>query len=112
MKGRVTSTVHVGLETARYAQILNERIALPTQPTNVVGFVSVMDTGGQTTITGFGQMYENFQKTGKIENYSGYGKRLVTFYEPDFKTAVIRSMNFDETFHGMQYDCCRSKQNR
>ena len=96
------------MQTSYYATVLNERITPPGQNLKAVGHVSISDTGGQTTISGSGEIYENFKKMGKIENYSGFGQTPVNFYDPGFKTAVLRMMNFDESYHGMQYDACRS----
>ena len=73
-----------------------------------VGHVLVVETGGQATISGTGEIFENFKTTGKIEGYSGYGQIPLTFFEKGYRTATVRYMNFDETYHRMPYDCTKS----
>ena len=68
-----------------------------------------MNIGGQITISGSGQEFENFQTSGVIEKLTGLSQKPVTFYEPDFKTAPLRIMNLDESYYGMQYDLRDSK---
>ena len=69
----------------------------------------IIDNGSQCTISGSGQIFEKFEQTGVIEGYTGCGMRPVKFSHPDADAAVIRSMSFDETYHGMNYKCTRSK---
>ena len=75
----------------------------------LVGHVFVLDTGGQSTISGSGEMYEEFKRSGALVNYAGYGEVPKTFYDKGYKTASVRSMNLDETYHRMPYDSRRSK---
>ena len=72
-----------------------------------VGHVLVIDTGGQTTISGTGKIFDEFKESGTLKNYTGYGQEPKTFFEKGYKRAGVRYMNFDETYHGMPYDCRR-----
>ena len=54
-------------------------------------------------------MYENFLRTGKLTNYSGYGTEARKFEDNDFEAAPLRLINYDETFHKMPYDVCKSE---
>ena len=74
-----------------------------------VGHVLVIDTGGQTTISGTGKIFDEFKESGTLKNYTGYGQEPKTFFEKGYKRAGVRYMNFDETYHGMPYDCRCSK---
>ena len=103
------STVHVGFNTVRLAEIYNQRTTVPSPSNENVGYLSIVDTGGQTTISGSGKIFERFLSTGWVDTFSGYGTKPVTFLEKSFLCAPLRKMNFDETYYGMHYDCRKSK---
>ena len=98
--------VRTGLATARMCDILNERISklLGLQ----TGVFIAIESGQQCTISGCGPIYDEYKRTGKIMNHSGYGDIPKSFYDPDFDTAAIRFLNFDETYADMPYDCRKS----
>ena len=73
-----------------------------------VGHVSLVDTGGQTTFSGSGEIFEKFKKCWQLKDYSGFGLNPKTFFEEGFTTAPLRYMKFDETYHRMPYDCTNS----
>ena len=73
------------------------------------GFVSLIDTGKQCTISGYGEIFDNFLKTYKLEGFTGFGRKPSGFYDADYETAPCRVMNFDQTYHKMPYDCRRSE---
>ena len=68
-----------------------------------------MDVDGQSTMSGSGEMYEKFKKSGLLTKFSGYGEQPASFYDPNFEKASLREMNLDETYYGMDYDCRSSK---
>ena len=70
--------------------------------------VFVIDTGGQTTISGSGKIYEDFKASNQILGYFGFGQNPKFFYEPGYLRASVRYMNLDETYHRMPYDCTKS----
>ena len=109
MESSLFSTVHVGFNTVRFAEIYNDRTHKPGQEKKSVSHISVVDTGDQMTISGSGEIFEFFQQTGLLQKFSGYGEKPVTFFELGFKTASIRKMNLDETYYNMHYDIRHSE---
>ena len=74
-----------------------------------VGHVLVVDTGGQTTISGSGEIFEKFKELGQLKDYAGYGQVPKTFFDRGYKSATVCYMKFDQTYHRMPYDCMCSK---
>ena len=109
LESSLLSTIREGFCTSRLAEIYNKRIARSGDDNQKVGHISIVESGGQATISGSGEIFEKFIETGLIQNLSGNGQKPVNFYEAGFKTAPIRVINFDETFYGMHYDCRDSK---
>ena len=99
------STVRVGFNTVRLADIYNERTRELGEKKRNAGHISIVDTGKQTTISGSGEIFEIFQKTGLIKKFSGFGTKAMTFFDENFTRAPLRKMNFDETYYKMHYDC-------
>ena len=102
--------IRYDIGTTRIADHLYERLfkasEIPKKDTNVV---ILIDTSGLATVSGVGKVYENFLKTGVLENFTGYGMRPAKFDEPHFEDAPIRMMTFAESFADMDYDCRESK---
>ena len=67
--------------------------------------------GDQCTISGCGNIFDNFMETGEISNYLGYAKKPVRFFEDNFDKAPFRMMKYDQTFDKMPYDCRKSMLN-
>ena len=96
------SCIQTGLETSHLNDRISKALGLKT------GFFIAIDTGIQCTYSGSGLMYEAYKATGKITNHTGFGKKPSNFYDIDFDTAEFRYIEFDETFAGSPYDCCKS----
>ena len=96
----------VGYNVSRLSDYCQERFHIELGITKkAVGHVFAVDMGGQTTISGTGEIYENFKKTGQLNGYAGFGETPKTFFEKGYKSASLRYMKFDETYHRMPYDC-------
>ena len=103
------NTVRAGFNTVRFAETYNKRTAQPGTQANTVGYISIIESGGQATLSGSGKIYENFKQTGLLQYFSGCGTKPVKFFDENFDTAPQREMNFDETYYGMHYDFRSSK---
>ena len=104
------NAVRAGINVSRLADYCQERFHTELGVgKKIVGHVSAIDTGGQTTISGSGEIFEKFKRTGELNGYAGCGQTPKTFFEPGYKTAPVRYMNLDETYHRMPYDCRDSK---
>ena len=103
------AAVRVAFNTVRYAEVLNQRLCQAGQQPLSIGHFSVLDIGGQSTLSGSGEIYDEFLANGTLSKFSGYSERPVGFFETNFKTASLRKLRFDETYYGMQYDCRSSK---
>ena len=68
----------------------------------------LLDTGGQCTIAGSGEAFEKFQRTGVLEGYTGEGRRPTTITDPNYDAALLRMMDFEDTFQGLNYDVTKS----
>ena len=98
-----------GIATKRLCDALNERIFGQSKIKRKAAVAMLIDTGEQTTISGSGQVFEKFQRTGVMDGYTGFGMSPTKFSDPDADTALLRDMAFDETYHGMTYDVTCSK---
>ena len=109
LKSSLFASVRVGFNTARLAEIYNARTKETGKNAKLVTHISLMDLGGQSTMSGCGEIYENFKKSGLLTKFTGYGEKAASFYDPTFETAPLRELNLDETYYGMDYDCRSSK---
>ena len=109
MESSLFNSVRAGFNTVRYAEIYNERKTTQDQTQQNVGHISIIQYGGQMTISGSGDIYENFKKGGLVGKVAGNAEKPVTFLEEGFDTAPLREMQFDETYYGMHYDCRSSE---
>ena len=73
--------------------------------TNIMLF---LDTGKQCTIAGFGKIFDEFLKSGKVINFTGFGTTPARYEDEHFEEAPLRLMSFSETFGNMHYDCSNS----
>ena len=69
------------------------------------GHISIIQIGGQATLSECGKIYDEFRETDFFKLYFASRQKPTDFYQDGFFTAPIREMNFDETFYGMHYDC-------
>ena len=88
-----------GIAVTRIADFLNDQLKIIGQINGPAGALIAVDTGEQCSISGVGPIYENFLRTGKLMNYSGFGTEASTFHDSDFETAPLRIINYDETFY-------------
>ena len=102
------NAVRGGYNISRLAEYLQARLLEMGKQEKDVGHVLLVDTGGQTTISGSGPIFENFKETGQLQNFSGYGEIPKNFFEKGYKSAKLRYMKFNETYHRMPYNCTRS----
>ena len=103
MKGKLFSTIMTalkeGIAVTRIVDFLNDQLKIIGQINGPAGALIAVDTGEQCSISGVGPIYENFLRTGKLMNYSGFGTEASTFHDSDFETAPLRIINYDETFY-------------
>ena len=97
-----------GVAATRVADFYINKMIHSGQKFGPTGCVMAVEVGNQCTVSGSGQMFENFLLSGKIENYSGFGQEPVRFYEENYDKAPFRIMKFDQTFDKMPYDCRKS----
>ena len=64
----------------------------------------MLNDGKQTTISGFGELFDRFLKTRKLTGYSGEKEDFTHFFDPNYKTAKLRILKFDQTYENMPYD--------
>ena len=93
VKGKLFSTImtslHEGIAATRIADFLNEQLRVLGKINGTAGAVLAVDTGEQCTISGVGPMYDEFLRTGRLTNYSGYGQKATTFHDKDFESAPL-----------------------
>ena len=68
----------------------------------------LIDTGDQSTMSGSGEVFEKFQRTGVIDGYTGQGRPVTKFTDPNCDVDLLQMMDFDDTFQGLNYDVTRS----
>ena len=68
----------------------------------------LLNTGKQCTISGIGQVFEDFLKTGNISNFTGFGTEPAKSHEQHYQEAPLRIMTFAQTYGNMHYDCSQS----
>ena len=95
-----------GIAATQIAKVYNDKKG---HNSSNLGYFMAVDTGGQCTVSGSGQMFENFLATGKLENFTGCGEIPVKFYEENFENVPYCVMKFDQTFDKMPYNCRTSK---
>ena len=102
----VCSSVREALAAVRIADFLKEKLENLDEEVGLTGLVLALDTGQQCTIAGAGPIFDEFKRSGKVINYTGYGEEPAKFYDrKNYHTAPCRSMNFDESYYKMLYDC-------
>ena len=74
-----------------------------------VNFQFIFDSGKQSTLAGFGRMYDEFLNSGEIIEYTGKGREPAIKSEPYFHVASVRKMQFVDTFDGVRYNVSDSK---
>ena len=96
-----------GLVTKRMCDAYNSRCTIPNQ--KLPGIVMLVKAGDQCTMSGSGEIYEKFKRTGVIDGFTENGLNPVKYTDPNYDAAALREMNFRDTFDGMKYDCTKSK---
>ena len=110
LRSTVMKSIREGLAAVRIAEFLNEQLKGIGIKNGIPGALIFLEVGGQCTTSGVGKIYDDFKRTGKIINYTGYGQQATRFNEPNYEKAQFRFVNFDETFHKMPYDARTSEQ--
>ena len=105
----MSTSLREGLDCICLAEHYNKRIHINSNCVESPGAILLIKTGEQCTICGAGTIYEEFKRTGKLINFTGYGEKPKSFYEQNFQEAPLRMINFDQTFYDMPYDCRESK---
>ena len=102
----VCSSIWEGLAAVRIADFLNIQLKDIGEEFSITGCCIVIDTGQQCTVAGVGQMFEEFQRSGMLKGYTGFGSAPTQFFDrKNYHTAPYRLMKFDETYYKMPYDC-------
>ena len=73
------------------------------------GSITVVHNGDQYTFGGHGDLLNEFEKTHKITSIADLHKSIVTFEQPEFKTAKLRKVKFDESYATTSYDSRKRK---
>ena len=60
----------------------------------LTNIVILLDTGLQTTIAGFGKVWDKFRETGLLQDFTGFGQNAATFEDEHFEDAALRTMTF------------------
>ena len=101
-------SLHEGLTATRIAEFLNAQLRTIGIFNRGPAVVIAIDTGAQCSIAGFGKMFDEFMWMKSLSNYTGHDRQPASFKDPNFEVALIRLVNFDETFHKMPYDVRKS----
>ena len=108
MNSSLSSAIHYCFNTVRYAEIYNKR--KNSDESKPVGHISLVQTGNQMTLSGSGEIYEQFKAWGFLQNLSGIATEPVSFFQDGYKNAPVRAIKFDETYYDMHYDVRSSKE--
>ena len=104
------SSIRYCIATARIADEYNKRISAGNNILKrEVKMQFIFDSGTQSTLAGFGEMYEEFLKSGKILDFSGKGTNVATSKQSLFDVVPLRKMNFVDTFDGKRHRVADSK---
>ena len=109
IESHLRTTIRYAIATGRIAHYYNNKLLGADKNDRKVNIFMHLDTGKQSTVSGLGKIYEEYKKTGKIANYTGYGLAPVEFGDEDFDSAPYRKIDFDETYAHMPYDARRSE---
>ena len=105
MKNTIESStktaIRVTISTSRYTAKKNEIVGSTKE---TVGSVVILNDGKQTTVGGYGNLFEKFLKTKKLDGYTGQMEPFTSFSDPNYDHAKLKVMKFDETYHKMPYD--------
>ena len=83
------TTFRYGIATKRLCDAYNQRVLGTSQIQRTSGVVMLIDTGRQSTISGSGPVFENFQWTGVIESFTGHGLNPTQFTHPNSDAALL-----------------------
>ena len=106
MQSNLLTSLHEGLASIRMADFLNKIMFSRGEDVCDTGCILLLKTGVQCTIAGSGKIFQEFQESGQVKEYSTVSP--VSFYAENFETASYRILNFDQTFYKMLYDCRKS----
>ena len=112
IRSSLRAAIRVSFNTVRYAEIYNQHNHEAGENLEEIGHISLLDIGGQATLSGSGAIYDKFQQTGLLQHFSGFGQKALTFFEKGYDKAPLRKMNLDETYYGMNYDVRDSKKSK
>ena len=99
LQSHLRTSIRYSIATARIADEYNQRISLSTgMSKKEVNMQFILDTGTQSSLAGFGQMYEDFLQSNMIGDFTGKGQKAVTIDKEHFDVAPIRKFTFKNTF--------------
>ena len=64
----------------------------------------IMNDGKKTTVAGNGELFDNFVTTKQLSGYGADGAQFATVDDPNYKSARVRIMRFDQAFQYLPYD--------
>ena len=73
--------IRVAIATTRLANVYNDKTLGAANYQRKAGCFILIDTGFQSTMSGSGDIFDQFKKHGKMEDFSGFGeepRRFVT----------------------------------
>ena len=110
IQSHLKTSIRYCIATARIAEEYNKRIyAGDNGIQREVNMQFIFDAGNQSTLAGFGKMYDEFLRSGEIVHFSGKGTNVTTSVQAHFEVAALRKMNFVDTFDGIRYNVSDSK---
>ena len=109
MHSHLRTAIRYSIATARIADEYNQRISAANDlPKREVNMQFILDTGRQSSLAGFGKMFDNFLETNEMSNFTGYDMIPATTDKEHFDEAPIRKFAFVDTFDDKHYKCWES----
>ena len=82
---------------------MNQRLSAAGLPERQTNLNIVLDTGKQCTVSGVGEMYEEFLRTGILKYFTGWGTKPAGSEDSHFEEAPLRIMTFADTYGNDKY---------
>ena len=99
--GSLRTAIRTVIATSRY--MAKKQEVLKSDEHLPIGSLSIISDGSQATVGGYGELYDNFIKTKQLLGYPGEKGDFTEFDSPDYDSAPLRTMRFDETYADMPY---------
>ena len=97
------STIRNGIGTIRIAEHLNARLIASGLPERKTNLNVMVDTGKQCMFAGSGDSFEDFQMTGLLRKFMGFGEKPAVSTDAHYSEAPLHLMNFTDTYDNDKY---------